>query len=944
MLNRILIFFTCLCLCTTQLHAGPASPDLIEVTQPDGSSFKIRKQGDEFQNWTETETGHTVLKNKKTKEWEYAVKNPDGSLGLSGQKVSPQQKTPTDLPKHLKPQRNTEVEKLLSEHIRNTYLQRLNQTSATPGAGVSAGAGDWVPVPVSGNRNLLIVLVNFADRTMTTTTPASWSAKIFDTTAGAKSVAKYFKDNSFSTLNVLPATHTQSATPGVVSVTITDNHPNSGNSFNYTSETTILNHALAQAASYVNFPSFDTNNNGTLEQSELSIYFIYAGYEDSGSDKTPKIWAHAWGGSGVLASGKYVTRWAINGELNNSDVQHPMGVIAHELGHALCGLPDLYDTSSNNGGMGHFSLMAGGSWGGDVGEEGGVTPTALDAWTREYLGWATPITPNTSGTLSLAHPLSSQNAVYKFTSPLVSTTEYFLVENRQPTGWDLGVRRYLGSGWLGGLLITHIDITSGTAGSNDINSYTVNNVAGGGHQGVVPVQASTASCNMLTTTNRGCATTFYYSSNNANWGPSTTPNSNYYSGTATNFSLTGISAPGATMTGSISFTPPVTKTLTVSKNGTGSGTVTSAPAGISCGSTCSASFLAPTSITLTAAGDASSGSIFTGWSGGGCSGTGTCVVNLTDNTSVTATFATTTLGEALNIPGITITTSSNANWFPEAATTHDGSSAAQSGAISDSQSSFMEFTVHGPGVLSFWWKVSSESGYDKLKFYIDGAEPTSTSGGISGLVDWTQVSNITIPSGTHTLRWTYAKDGSVSSGSDAGWVDEIYMLHTLEVWIEGAGSGSVLINPHAITCSTVGGCATNYNLGTLVTLLATPSVSSTFGGWSGCTTASGTICNVTMNERKSITATFNAPNKVKILNGSSYATIADAYAAANAGATIMLAQDTFNSDLTLDLNKAVTLSGGWYPDFHGLTGLYSYLQGVLTIANGSLTVENLIVK
>lgn len=938
MLNRILIFLIAISLCTTQLHAGPASPDLIEVTQPDGSSFKIRKQGDEFQNWTETETGHTVLKNPKTKEWEYAVKNLDGSLGLSGQKVSPQQKTPTDLPKHLKPQRNTEAEKLLSEHIRNTYQQRLNQTSATPSAGISAGAGNWVPVPVSGNRNLLIVLVNFADRTMTTTTPASWSAKIFDTTAGAKSVAKYFKDNSFSTLNVLPAAHTQSATPGVVSVTIADNHPNSGKSFDYTSETTILNHALTQAASYVNFTSFDTNNNGTLEQSELSIYFIYAGYEDSGSDKTPKIWAHAWGGSSVLASGKYVTRWAINGELNNSDVQHPMGVIAHELGHALCGLPDLYDTSDTNGGMGHFSLMAGGSWGGDVGEEGGVTPTALDAWTREYLGWATPVTPATSGTLSLGHPLSSQNAVYKFISPLVSTTEYFLVENRQPTGWDLGVRRYLGSGWLGGLLVTHIDITSGTVGSNDINSYTANNVASGGHQGVVPVQASTAICDMLTTTSRGCATTFYYSSNNANWGPVTTPNSNYYSGTATNFSLTGISTQAATMTGSISFTPPVTKTLTVSKNGTGSGTVTSSPAGISCGSTCEASYLQNENITLTATSDSSS--IFTGWSGGGCTGTGTCVVSLANDTTVAATFATTTLGEALNIPGINVTTTGNANWFPESSTTHDGSSAAQSGDIADSQTSSMQFTVTGPGTLSFWWKVSSESSYDYLKFYIDDLVQNS---GISGTVDWTQVSGIDIPSGTHTLRWTYSKDGSMSSGSDTGWVDQIFMEHTLDVVLSGNGTGNVTSNPAGINCSS-GGCAVNYNLGTLVSLIATPSGSSTFGSWSGCTTASGTTCNVTMNERKLITATFDSPNKVKILNGSSYATIADAYAHADSGATLQLAQDTFAGDLALDLDKAVTLSGGWYTDFHGLTGLYSYLQGILTVASGSLTVENMVIK
>lgn len=671
---RTFMLSICIFLYATQLYAGPASPELVTATQPDGSSFKVRKQGDEFQNWTETETGHTVLRNKKTHEWEYAVQNQDGSLGLSGRKVIPTQQAPADIPKRLKPLRNTEMDTFRSEQIREIYQKRLQPASQTTINGVVSATGDWTPTTISGSRNLLVILVNFADRTMTTTTPASWSAKLFDTAAGAKSVAKFYKDNSFNALSVTPAAHTQSATPGVISVTVSDNHPNSGSNYDYTTETTILNHALTEAANYVNFASFDFNGNGTLEQSELSIYFIYAGYEASGSDKTPNIWAHAWGGYTVLAAGKYVTRWAMNGELNNSDAQHPMGVIAHELGHALCGLPDLYDTTYTNAGMGHFSLMAGGSWGFDIGEYSGTTPTALDAWTREYLGWATPVTPSTSGTLSLSHPLSSQNAVYKFISPLVSTNEYFLIENRQPTGWDLGLRGLMyNSGWAGGLLITHIDITSGTQGSNDINNYTVNNVATDGHQGVVPVQASTTCGDMLTTTYRGCASTLFYSGNNANWGPFTTPNSNYYSGTATNFSLTNISTAAATMTGSISFTPPVTKILTVSKAGSGSGTITSSPAGISCGATCSASFLSPTSVTLTAIAD--SGSILTGWSGGGCSGNGTCVVNLTDNTTVTATFKSTTLGESVNIPGINVTTTGNALWTPQASFTHDGVSA-----------------------------------------------------------------------------------------------------------------------------------------------------------------------------------------------------------------------------------------------------------------------------
>lgn len=78
------------------------------------------------------------------------------------------------------------------------------------------------------------------------------------------------------------------------------------------------------------------------------------------------------------------------------------------------------------------------------------------------------------------------------------------------------------------------------------------------------------------------------------------------------------------------------KTLTITKAGNGSGTVTSSPTGISCGSTCSKSYAHGTSVTLTAT--PSTGSNFTGWSGSGCSGTGTCTVSMTENRSVTANF------------------------------------------------------------------------------------------------------------------------------------------------------------------------------------------------------------------------------------------------------------------------------------------------------------------
>jgi hypothetical protein len=76
--------------------------------------------------------------------------------------------------------------------------------------------------------------------------------------------------------------------------------------------------------------------------------------------------------------------------------------------------------------------------------------------------------------------------------------------------------------------------------------------------------------------------------------------------------------------------------LSVSRTGTGSGTVSSSPDGISCGATCSASFNYNTSVILTAT--PVTGSTFTGWSGSGCSGTGTCTVTRSAAKSVTANF------------------------------------------------------------------------------------------------------------------------------------------------------------------------------------------------------------------------------------------------------------------------------------------------------------------
>jgi len=77
--------------------------------------------------------------------------------------------------------------------------------------------------------------------------------------------------------------------------------------------------------------------------------------------------------------------------------------------------------------------------------------------------------------------------------------------------------------------------------------------------------------------------------------------------------------------------------LTVTKSGTGTGTVTSSPAGISCGEDCGETYTKVQKVKLTAKADSTS--TFTGWSGGGCSGTKTCTVTVNAPVTVTAGFA-----------------------------------------------------------------------------------------------------------------------------------------------------------------------------------------------------------------------------------------------------------------------------------------------------------------
>ena len=138
-----------------------------------------------------------------------------------------------------------------------------------------------------------------------------------------------------------------------------------------------------------------------------------------------------------------------------------------------------------------------------------------------------------------------------------------------------------------------------------------------------------------------------------------------------------------------------------------------------------------------------------------------------DTQTVTVTVEPNLLPPAIEAEAFLVTTGATDPWRIQSGITHDNIDAAQGAAVEHGESTFMELELDGPGEASFWWRVSSEADFDFLALGLDGSEIDS----LSGNSGWIQ-KTLDIPDGTHTIRWTYQKDGSVSEGNDTGWVDE----------------------------------------------------------------------------------------------------------------------------------------------------------------------------
>ncbi|WP_052185713.1 M6 family metalloprotease domain-containing protein [Streptomyces purpureus] len=386
--------------------------------------------------------------------------------------------------------------------------------AGTPEAVISSAAAERAPL--RGTLRVIVVLVDFSDKPMTATTADI--DKLFFSLGAMQhgSVREYFRDVTNGLIDIVGETVGPFRMPETMAW-YANNNFGIGKPTGTQRARNMAEHAVEAADPQVNFAPYDNDGNGFVD----AFIVVHAGRAGDESGNPGHIWSH----KSILPAVHNADGTRVFGYLTISE-QAKIGVCAHELGHLLFGFPDLYDIDDSSEGVGRWCLMGAGSWGG-----GGERPTHPSAWCKVNQGWATTKVVTTSGNESFPDVKSSRT-VHRLWKNGAGGSEYFLIENRQRTGYDASLPGE-------GLLIWHID--ENQPKNNDENHYKVG-----------LVQADNKRDLELARNRGDDGDPFPGSSGNTTFSSSSTPSSRSYAGADTCVSVTRISPPAATMTAAVS--------------------------------------------------------------------------------------------------------------------------------------------------------------------------------------------------------------------------------------------------------------------------------------------------------------------------------------------------------------------------------------------------------
>lgn len=313
-----------------------------------------------------------------------------------------------------------------------------------------------------GNFRMLMLLVDFTDKA------SSVNASFFDTLgfeAQFGTIRDYYQKVSYGALDIITV-NLPSATGWYTAPQTYAYYVNAQNGLGAypLNCQKLVEDLVALVDPVVDFSDYDNDSDGDVDA--LMVVHAGPGAELTGSDHD--VWSHKWSvpWPWTAADGVNVKDYSMQPEYWYNPYDMTCGVYCHELGHVF-GLPDLYDTDYTSYGVGDWSLMAGGSWNGWLGN----SPAHPDAWCMTRLGYVTAsvVASNTTGAQIPA--IQNSPSAYKLWTSGSPVNEYFLVSNRQKTGYDSALPYE-------GLLIWHVDDNISDFGANDDEWYPGHTVFG----------------------------------------------------------------------------------------------------------------------------------------------------------------------------------------------------------------------------------------------------------------------------------------------------------------------------------------------------------------------------------------------------------------------------------------------------------------------------------
>ncbi|MBR4921475.1 MAG: M6 family metalloprotease domain-containing protein [Prevotella sp.] len=421
---RCMMFVAFLCM-AVQLFAEPAKPGLKRtLTLTDGSTVVAQLVGDEF--------GHYWLADNGKAYWA------------------------TDATRLYREVDKQAIQKRAAKQRNEVYERRCALMEARNGKSRRVGT---IMSGLTGKKKGLLILVNFSDVSF----GAGHTRDVFNDIVNKKNYTEgSFKGSVYDYFYAQSRNEFELTFDVVGPVTLSQTRwyygHDSSDSYNVNARE-MISEACSLVDNDVDFSDYDWDGDGVVDL----LYVIYAGegQADGGSDET--VWPHSWDfpeDSRPKHDNKDIVHYACGPELKGGTTNlKGIGTMCHETSHVF-GFPDFYNVDYTGGNHPHsWDIMAGGSYNDD-----GYQPPCYTSYELNEIGWGSIMEIETSTKVWDVKSIAEGGRGFLIRND-ANENEYFLLENRQKTGWDAGLP---GSG----LLIFRVNYDADVWRHNKVNVTT----------------------------------------------------------------------------------------------------------------------------------------------------------------------------------------------------------------------------------------------------------------------------------------------------------------------------------------------------------------------------------------------------------------------------------------------------------------------------------------